>query len=150
MTLNNQLVLCFWCDRTPMICLFFFISLHINTSTCDLTKYDTSALLTIQLITIKQLYIQLKVCAESPAYDISFCFNIWWSSMVHPPHRVFLWMFVSWAWRQKCLGMLFHTSPSSDAQLLSVMWEKQPDSPSFFCTSAKVQNWNAICSIKLI
>lgn len=38
--------------------------------------------------------------------------------------------------------MLFHTSPSSDAQLLSVMWEKQPDSPSFFlhqCKSSKLK-----------
>lgn len=73
---------------------------------------------------------------------IFFCFNIWWSSMVHPPHRVCIWVSVSWAWRQKCLGMLFHTSPSSDAQLLSVMWEKQPDSPSFFlhqCKSSKLK-----------
>lgn len=62
--------------------------------------------------------------------------------MVHPPHRVCIWVSVSWAWRQKCLGMLFHTSPSSDAQLLSVMWEKQPDSPSFFlhqCKSSKLK-----------
>ena len=52
--------------------------------------------------------------------------------------------------RQYCSGTLLHTSPSSDAQLLSAMWGNSLtlQAFSFLHASAKVQNWNAICSIK--